>query len=280
MPILDTSYRERVAARMMTLAQLERVRNGLLMVCVLSVTQSTEVLADDGPISAIDNMLSASPTITSVAVGSVVLTDLSFLLIATRDAIRGRSSEAGLFGVQVGVAGIQSLGFLTAPFAFDVSRWKLGEQLLLLLPAQVTATTLLNHGIWSLVENPIDPASRFGVSFLIGGNTAFTAIGLGGLLQEKWAPLGLGIAEVAHTGLAAGISIERMVNDPEHKSEWASLFAWSLLGLSHGVGSVLVGAPGSRVSANESSSAATATISPFAVPTAGGVVIGGLGSLP
>jgi hypothetical protein len=224
-------------------------------------------------------MLDASPTITSVAVGSVLLADLSFLLIGTRDAIRGQSSEAGLYGVQAGVAGIQTLGFLAAPIAFDISRWQLGEQLLLLLPAQVMASTLLNHGVWSLVEDPADPASRLGVSFLVGGNAAFTSIGIGGLTREKWAPWGLGIAEVAHTVLAASISVERMVNDQEHRPEWAGLFAWSLIGLSHGVGSILVGAPGSRVSTKDAPTI-TAQISPFVVPTQAGVVIGGTGWLP
>ncbi len=235
-------------------------------------------LADDGPLRALENMGNASPTITAVTVGSVLTANLSFTLIGLRDAIRGQSSEDALYGVQLGMSGLQAVGFLAAPFAFDIDNWGEGETLLMLLPAQAFSAMLTTHAVWSLTSEPIDPASRLGVSALIGVNSAFTSIALGSLADERWAPFEVSIAEIAHSCLSISLSSERIANDSEHGGAWGAVLGWSIFGLAHGVGSFLVEMPGSRVSQVDDAPALGALeVAPFIKPFAGGLVVGLVG---
>ena len=250
---------------------------GAALIAAVAFTPSA-ARADDGPLHALENMGNASVTITAVTVGSVVIADLAFSLIALRDAIRGQNSEDALYGVQLGISGLQAVGFLGAPFAFNIDNWGAGENLLMLLPAQALASTLTTHAIWSLTPDPIDPASRLGASVMIGVNSAFTAIALGSLADERW----VSIAEVAHSCLSVGVSSERIANDLEHRKEWGLMLSWSILGLAHGVGSILVEMPGSRVSERETEGSRLAWLpgTPYLTANEGGFSAGLAGQIP
>lgn len=261
-------------ARSSSATTLHRVAQTLALAACVAAPSIAR--ADDGPRTALGNMLDASPTITSVTVGAVLMSDLAFTLIAARDAIRQESSEDAVYGVQLGVGGIQAVGFLAAPFAFDIHRWGAGENVLMLMPAQAMASMLTVHASWSIAPDPIDPASRLGVSALVGFNAAFTSVALGNLVQERWAPLELAIAEMAHSVLTISVSSERIANDADHRGEWGALLGWSALGLAHGVGSFLVEMPGSRVSEAPSPTelADAPPLVPFVQPLPGGAIVG------
>lgn len=231
-------------------------------------------LAGDGPAEAIERMFNASPTLTIVSFGVVTGVDLGFLMIATRDAIRGYASDDATYSVQAALTGLQSIGFLAAPSVFDVGDWSVAENLGLLLPAQLMASTLTVHGAWSLASDSLEPSSRLLVSALVGGNLAFTSIGLGQLTRERWAPLELAVAEVCHTTLASAIAIERLVRTEGYEAEWGALLGWSLIGLAHGVGSILVEMPGSRLSLNTPTEPATVAWAPWIGPWRGGALVG------
>jgi hypothetical protein len=252
-------------------------RLGLGLVAAIAVTPAA-AFAGDGPAEAIGNMFDASPTLTIVSLGVVGGVDLGLLMVATRDAIRGYGSDDAVYSIQTALAGLQSFGFLAAPSVFDVGDWSPAENLGLLLPAQLLASTLTVHGVWSLASDALEPSSRLLVSALVGGNLAFTSIGLGQLTRERWAPLELAIAEVCHTTLASAISIERLARTNGYDAEWGSLLGWSLFGLAHGVGSVLVETPGSRVSESTPDALPRTAWSPWVSPLRGGAMVGVGGS--
>jgi hypothetical protein len=247
------------------------------LVAAIALTPAV-AFAGDGPAEAIGRMFDASPTLTIVSLGVVGGVDLGFLMIATRDAIRGYGSDDAVYSIQTALAGLQSFGFLAAPSVFDVGDWSPAENLGLLLPAQLLSSTLTVHGAWSLASDTLEPSSRLLVSALVGGNLAFTAIGLGQLTRERWAPLELAVAEVCHTTLVSAISIERLVRTEGYEAEWGALLGWSLFGLAHGVGSVLVEMPGSRVSVREPEETRRIGWSPWVIPSWGGAMVGVGGS--
>lgn len=248
-------------------------RAGLGLVAAMLATPAT-ARAGDGPAQAIGRMFDASPTLTIVSLGVVGGVDLGFLMIATRDAIRGYGSDDATYSIQTALAGLQSFGFLAAPSVFDVGDWSVAENLGLLLPAQLMASTLTVHGAWSLASDTLEPSSRLGVSALVGGNVAFTSIGLGQLTRERWAPLELAVAEVCHTTLASAVAIERLVRTDGYEAEWGALLGWSLFGLAHGAGSILVEMPGSRVSVNVPVEPSTTAWAPWVSPWRGGALVG------
>jgi hypothetical protein len=252
------------------------MRAGLGLLAATILTPAV-AFAGDGPAEAIRNMFGDSPTLTVVSLSVVAGVDLSFLMIATRDAIRGYGSDDAVYATQGALAGLQAAGFLAAPWFFDVDRWSPEENLGLLLPAQILSSTLLVHGTWSLTDS-LEPSTRLLVSALIGGNLAFTTIGLSSLSRERWAPFELAIAEVCHTTLASAISIERIARTNGFEAEWGTLLGWSLFGLGHGVGSILVEMPGSRVSEMEVESSSGIAWSPWFSPWQGGALIGVGGS--
>src|SRR5262245_5829997 len=171
-----------------------------LAAAALVVSRSAH--ADNGPITAIGNMLNASPTLTIVTGSVLVLTNASLTTVGIVSAVQRKNSERGIYVTELVTAAPQALGFAIAPFAFDISDWKPEENILLLIPFQAWSAALTTHGAWSLVPRTLAPGARLGVSFLVGMNTAFSATAIGCAASwGQWVPLEVGIAEL---GLAAG----------------------------------------------------------------------------
>jgi hypothetical protein len=203
---------------------------------VAALLASAGAHAGDGPIEALGNMLNASPTLTIVSGGVLFLTDASMTTVGIVSAVQRRNSERGIYVTELVTAAPQAIGFAIAPFAFDISQWKPEENLLLLLPFQAWSAALATHGSWSLGPSDLAPGARFGVSFLVGMNTAFSATAIGcGAVWGRWAPLEVGIAEMGLTGVETGVAIERAIHDEKHSIEWGLLAGWSTLLVAHGL---------------------------------------------
>lgn len=235
---------------------------------------ATEARADDGPLSALKNMLNASPTITLVSTGVVGLADGTFTVLSGLAAVQDRELDKGVYIGQSVVAAPQALGFSMAPFFFDIVKWKPVENVLLLLPAQIWSSSLMTHGLWSSLSTAIEPLPRFGVSAMIGANWAFTADAFGCLYWTRWNPIEIGIPQTILMSAEVSLSIERMVNDPDHRGEWAGLLAWSAIMGAHGVASIADGVISNRPG-GYSSSALPAV--PFVAPTQAGLLLGASG---
>ncbi len=244
------------------------------LVVLAALAFAKEARADDGPLDALKNMLKASPTITLVSTGVVVLADGSFTVLSGLAAAQGRELDKGVYVAQTVVAAPQALGFSMAPFFFDIVKWKPVENALLLLPAQIWSSTLMTHGLWSSVSSSVEPLPRFGVSAMIGANLAFTADAFGCLFWTRWNPIEIGVPQAILMSAELSLSIERMVNDPDHRGEWAGLMAWSAIMGAHGVASIADGVISNRP--GESSYAALPA-RPFVAPTHAGLVLGASG---
>jgi hypothetical protein len=245
-----------------------------VLVVLAALARGKEARADDGPLTALKNMLNASPTITLVSTGVVVLADGTFTVLSGLAAVQDRELEKGVYIGQTTVAAPQALGFSMAPFFFDIVKWKPVENVLLLLPAQVWSSALTTHGLWSSLSTSIEPLPRFAVSAMIGANWAFTANAFGCLYWTRWNPIEIGIPQAVLMSAEFSLSIERMVNDPEHRGEWAGLMAWSAIMGAHGVASIADGVisnrPGSYVEGS-------LPVVPFVAPTYAGLVLGASG---
>jgi hypothetical protein len=257
------------APRVCRLARVVRT-----LVVLLSLGVAREARADDGPITALKNMLNASPTITLVSTGVVVLADGTFTVLSGLAAVQDRELEKGVYVGQTVLAAPQALGFSMAPFFFDIVKWKPVENILLLLPAQIWSSALTTHGMWSSLSTAVEPLPRFGVSAMIGANWAFTANAIGCLYWTRWSPIEIGIPQAILMSAEFGLSIERMVNDPEHRGEWAGLLAWSALMSAHGVASITDGIISNRPGSYPSGAL---PVVPFVAPTYAGLVLGASG---
>lgn len=259
----------------MTAAPLARVTGSALALASI-LALAPEARADDGPVDALGNMLRASPTITLVSTGVVVIADGTLTGLTVVDASNGRESPESVLLLESIVAVPQALGFGAAPSFFDITRWKPVENLGLLLPAQAWTGAMYVHGTWSLISQNLEPGPRLGVSYLIGVNYAFSATALGGLFQEKWAPFEVGIAEMGCSGVELAVTIERAVRDAPRRGGWAGLAAWSSVLFAHGLGSILVNNPDSRVSERDEDAAtrSAARIAPYLTPIPDGGSVG------
>jgi hypothetical protein len=239
-------------------------------VCATSVAR-----ADTGPLHALERMLDESPTLTIVTTSVALVADGGVTTLDLMDALRGRSAERGFYAVQTAIAAPQAIGFALAPFYFDIDTWKPAENLLLLLPFQTLSSSLTTHGIWSIARPDFDPAARFGASFLVGLDTAFSTTALGCASREHWAPLEVAIAELSAGALELGLTFERALDDPDHSGEWAALAVWSSLLSTHGALSLALGeeSEGDGYARRDPAPGAA----PFVTPTAGGLTVGALG---
>lgn len=211
---------------------------GLLATALLAAAR--EARADDGPVYALGRMMDASPTLTIVTSGVVILADAGFTTIDGIAATKRQELGLGISALEVTLATPQALGFAMAPFFFDISRWDTGETLGLLIPFQAWSAALATHGIWSLSPDAVEQPGRVGASFLVGLNWAFTTTGIGCLTWGKSAPMGVAALEIGFMASEAALTIERAVDDPEHAAEWGALATWSLFMLSHGIGSAII----------------------------------------
>ena len=248
------------------------IARALVALAVLGVGR--EARADDGPLTALKNMLNASPTITLVSTGVVVLADGTFSVLSGLAAAQGRELEKGVYIGQTVTAAPQAIGFSLAPFFFDIVRWKPVENVLLLLPAQIWSSALATHGMWSSVSVGTEPLPRFGISAMIGANWAFTADAFGCLYWTRWNPIEIGVPQTILMTAELALSIERTVNDADHRGEWGALVAWSAIMGAHGVASIADGIisnrPGSYVEGR-------LPAMPFVMPANEGLVLGASG---
>lgn len=232
--------------------------------------------ADDGPVTALKNMARASPTLTYVTTAVVIAANLGFTAMGAIAAINQRDSEVGVYATQIAISTPQSLGFALAPSGFDIDRWRPVENLALLLPFQAWSSALLTHGIWSTIPGRIDPASRLGVSHLIGGNIAFTSTAIGCATRGEGAPFEVAVAEITWSGLELALAVARGVDDEQHAVEWGFLAGWSAALVAHGAVSIVTmkEEPGGSV-------AGPPPVAPFVTPLAEakGVLAGVLGTL-
>lgn len=218
-------------------------RTVALLVSALAATAAYEARADDGPVYALGRMMDASPTLTIVTSGVVILADAGFTTIDGIAATKRQELGLGLSALEVTLATPQALGFAMAPFFFDISRWDTGETIGLLIPFQAWSAALATHGIWSLAPDAVEQPGRVGASFLVGLNWAFTTTGIGCLSSwGKPAPMGVAALEIGFMASEAALTIERAVDDPDHAGEWGGLATWSLFMLAHGIGSAVISA--------------------------------------
>jgi hypothetical protein len=111
---------------------------------------------------------------------------------------------------------------------------------LVALPFAIWTTALGTYGAWGLgAPDSFKPAERFGVSWLVGADLAFTSSAVGYALDGRLAPLWMSIPEVGASAPQAIAAFIKSAGDERGRAGWVALGVWSSLLTAHGVVSMI-----------------------------------------
>jgi len=227
---------------------LAKTASGLFL-SLFALACPARAFAADGPGEYLKDLWRQNPAV--VIVGSITVfgSDITATAAASINASKRQPPDSSFLWTELVLATPQAIGFGLAPFLYDTEKWTPLEREVLFLPLQTLTGALSVHASWSLAagnsgmisSTDISPAARFGVSFLIGANYAFSVNALGSAtVWSKWAELDRAVIELLYAGGETAFSIERAVVDKAHRAEWGTLAGWSGVLVFHGVGSMIV----------------------------------------
>lgn len=167
--------------------------------------------------------------------GALVLTDLGFLAY---DAIVVEDDNEPIEGVMIAQTAVWApqMAVTNALMIWGQIDREHGALFTLagLVPAAFT-TGMTTFGAWSLANQSVDVASRFGVSFMIGANFALTAGAVtSAFVHDHVASPYLAIPEIVIGSVQAVPSFVQAARDPDHRAAWLGLGAWSTVLAIHG----------------------------------------------
>lgn len=174
-----------------------------------------------------------------LGVGNVVVSIPDLVYVA-----KGQPQPTALAVTKIVLCAPQTLFYhgIASYFASELS----DIEAITLLPTLMGAWTgaMTTSAIWSLNDD-IDPASLYGISWAIGANSAFTAAAFGTFFSKRPAySKKFGIAEMVMMTPSIAVSALRLTDPTASRGAWAALGGWSGLLFVHGLVTTVRGGKG------------------------------------